>query len=700
MIEYRKDLGLLAIHTKNSSYVFTADSQLKSLYWGGRVRTEDCAGLEEPLFAGPMDPDLTREAVEYPIDDGQVPVIPCLQASVGGRRPGPFCWDGCQIGPEEQGVQQLEVRLKAPQDGLVLRLRYTVFAENDCLLRKAVLENGGGQAVRLRRFQTAAVHPPKKENYRLRYLSGTWMAENQITDMAVPVGTFVLESRTGAVEHRFNPAFALSRKADEEHGEVWCGLLSCIGSWKIEITRTIFGTVSVCAGCSDGEGETVLPGGASLETPELLLGYCRNGFGEMSRMLHQVQRDHFSVGQALRPVLYNSWEATAFSVTAANQMELAQRAAALGAELFVVDDGWFGTRSDDCSGLGDWTVNEEKFPGGLHALIRKVHSLGMAFGLWVEPESVNPDSELYRRHPDWICRQAGREPRLIRNQYLLDLSRPEVQTYLLETLDRLLEEYPIAFLKWDANRYLTDLDGSGQGAAHEQVLFRIWDELRRRHPGVEIECCASGGGRSSLAMLRRSEQCWTSDQTDPFERLFIQEGFTQFYRPGQMMCWVTDMARRLGRTGRDRTDFLFHSAMCGCLGIGADIRNLTEEEADLWRQYIALYKEIRETVQCGRLYRLRSPRTENLSAVEYVAQDGHEAVVLAFLHAQHLEGIVRSDGGASPEDRRLRLQGLEEEALYIGEDGTELSGAALMHLGVPVRLRDDYDSCLIRLRRL
>ena len=701
MIEYLKDSGLISITTKNSSYIFTADANLKSLHWGGLVNPADCVYLAQPLFNGPMDPDLTLEATEYPIADGQYFTLPCLRSRIGNRRISHFQLNGYAIAPPEGERQRLELTLNQPDSGLILSLIYNVFEDYDMIERRAVLKNSGRDPVSVRRMMTGALHLPRKETYSLRYLSGTWTAENQITDMPVTTGTFTMDSRLGSTSHRFNPSFALSQDADEVRGEVWFGLLGCTGSWKIEIDQTIFGTVSVLAGRNDFEGELQLMPGETLCAPPLVFGYTQDGFGGMSRKLHRVQRDHFSVTQRLRRVLYNSWEATAFDVTTENQIALAQKAASMGVELFVVDDGWFGKRYDDFAGLGDWTVNHDKFPGGLHFLIQEVNSLGMDFGLWVEPESVNPDSDLYRAHPDWIYRQVGLEPRQIRNQYLLNLSLPQVRSYLKEVLSRLLETYRITFFKWDMNRYLTDLDCTAdQSAAHEQALYEIWDYLHEQFPNVELENCASGGGRCDLGMLSRAHQCWTSDNTDPFERLFIQEGFTQFYCPNQMMCWVTDMAGRLGRTGRNRISYLFHSAMCGGLGIGTNITKLNNQDFQLYRQYISLYKQIRETVQSGNLYRLKSPRTEKLSSAEYVSQDGHEVLVFAFLHSQTMEGMIRNDPARSPDEKHIRLQGLDLSAVYTFDDGRRISGSTLMHLGLPINLRNDFDSCLIRLTRV
>lgn len=307
----------------------------------------------------------------------------------------------------------------------------------------------------------------------------------------------------------------------------------------------------------------------------------------------------------------------------------------MGVELFVVDDGWFGERHSDKAGLGDWHANREKFPNGLGELIAHVNGLGMDFGIWVEPEAVNPDSELYRKHPDWIYRFDGSEPLQLRNQYVLNITKPPVRRYILEMLHDLLRSGNIRFLKWDMNRSISDL-GEGGGTKdrrlwveHVHALYEIWSELRRDHPDVELETCAGGGGRIDLGILRYAAQCWPSDNTDPFDRLFIQHGFTQFYAPQIMMCWVTDTPSGAGKANRSIA-YKFHSAMCGGLGIGADINRLSPEEAAEYKRHILQYKEIRETILGGDLFRLRPPGESGLTAVEYVGPFGDEIVVLAF----------------------------------------------------------------------
>ena len=343
----------------------------------------------------------------------------------------------------------------------------------------------------------------------------------------------------------------------------------------------------------------------------------------------------------LRPVLYNSWEATGFDVNEADQEALAEKAASIGVERFVMDDGWFGQRKDDHAGLGDWYVNPQKFPHGLKPLIDKVHSLGMDFGLWVEPEMVNPDSDLYRKHPDWVLNFPGRPRTEGRHQLVLNLARPDVRAYVYGFLDKLLSENDIAFLKWDYNRNWSEPGWPAAPLAEQKEvyvkyvenLYSILAELREKHPHVEIESCSGGGARVDLGILRYTDEVWPSDNTDPFDRLSIQDGFTYAYSPGLMMAWVTDSPNWMNNRSTS-LEYRFLSSMQGSLGIGANLNKWTPEDFATAKKLVAEYKAVRATVQDGALYRLISPLGgSEYSVTESVARDGHEAVVFAFLHS-------------------------------------------------------------------
>jgi alpha-galactosidase len=403
-------------------------------------------------------------------------------------------------------------------------------------------------------------------------------------------------------------------------------------------------------------------------------------------------------------VLYNSWEATLFNVDEAGQKALADKAASIGAELFVMDDGWFGERNNDRAGLGDWTVNRKKFPNGLAPLIQYVKSKGMKFGLWGEPEMVNPDSELYRKHPDWVLSFNDRPRTEGRHQLVLNIAREDVKQYLVTALDKLLSENDIDFIKWDMNRHFTEPGWPELPVAEQREvwvkyvrsLYDIVDQLRARHPKLEIESCSGGGGRVDLGILSRVEEVWPSDNTEAFDRLQIQEGFSYSYTPKVMMDWVTDVPNMNGRS--TPLEYRFLVAMSGALGVGANLNHWTPDEFALAQRMIAFYKTIRQTVQEGDLYRLASPRAGELTANEFVSADGRQAVLFAYLRSQQYRQAAPT----------VCLRGLEEKAQYrvtavnkklMGGDRT-YSGAYLMNQGLDFDLKADYDATAVTLERV
>ena len=477
--------------------------------------------------------------------------------------------------------------------------------------------------------QSAVWNLPVGTGYRLSYLSGRWAAETQLNREPIHEGMKVIESREGHTSHNFNPWFAVDDgTATEEHGRVWFGAIAWSGNWRISVEQTPYRQVRVVGGLNTFDFSYPLKPGESFNTPEFYGGFSDHGWGAASRLLHRLELTDIQPGGAkarVRPVLYNSWEATEFHVDEPGQTALARKAAKLGVELFVMDDGWFGKRNDDHAGLGDWTVNPQKFPHGLGPLIQEVNRLGMDFGLWVEPEMVNPDSDLYRAHPDWVMNFPGRPRSELRNQLVLNLARDDVKQYISGFLDKLASEYNIRYFKWDMNRTFSEPGWPEMPPAEQQELwvkyvhnlYDIIDQLRAKHPNLDIESCSGGGGRIDLGILKRVDEVWVSDNTEAFDRLRIQEGFSQAYAPKFMSAWVTDVPNTNGRSTPLQYRFLV--AMQGALGIGANLNKWTDADSDLATNMIALYKRIRNTVQYGALYRILSPRTSDVTANEYVS---------------------------------------------------------------------------------
>ncbi|BBI32683.1 alpha-galactosidase [Cohnella abietis] len=700
-IQYWEQLNLFELRTTSSSYVFgiNAKGTVQHLYWGGHVEAEECAYLLKGKQHSSFDADIDRETEEYGGWSGCSYAEPGLKLAYSdGVRDLRLQYKGFEI------IQQnvLVIHLADEHYGLRVEIHYCVIPEHDLIERHVKVVNDEEHPIRIDQVMSAVWSVQALPEYRLTHVTGRWAGEFQLRSNQLSEGKKVLESRRGFTGPHANPWFALDNgKADETSGKVWFGALAWSGNWKIVAEKTTFGHVRIAGGINDFDSSFQLKSGEAYTSPVFVGGISSGGFGEMSRKLHKYQQDYVLPTRQLRKVLYNSWEATEFAVTVQGQMELAKQAAKLGVERFVVDDGWFGKRNSDRAGLGDWQVNPEKFPNGLNELIDRVKGLGMEFGLWVEPESVNPDSELYRKHPEWVYQFPTREGTQLRNQLLLNLGLPEVKEFVLDFMTKLLSDYDIKFIKWDMNRTITEPGtvsllqqqaGESIWIKHVDHLYEIWAELRARFPHVEFETCAGGGARIDLGILRYADQAWISDNTDARDRLTIQEGFTYAYSPAVMMCWVTESPHGFN----DRSlpmSYRFHSSMMGGLGIGANIGKWSNEELEEAKRYVELYKEIRHIVLHGSLYRLESLQRSNIAAYQYISEDQQEAVIFTFLQSQHF----------GSEQRSLLLQGLDPAASYevsrVGLEAVIRHGSNLMNVGIPLLLKGDYSSELIRLKR-
>ncbi|MBV8714964.1 MAG: alpha-galactosidase [Chloroflexi bacterium] len=574
--------------------------------------------------------------------------------------------------------------------GLRVTHRFQVFVEHDIVVRSATIENRGSELLVLERALTAAL-PLPPDRYDACTLHGTWGREFTLKRRPLAPGKLVVESRRGSSSHEAHPWFAIRPREDEsEHtGAVWFGSLAWSGNWICSLEVELNDAVHIVAGVQPFDFAWRLTPGESFTTPELAGGYSDEGLGGASRLLQAFEEEVWlpaSHRDRPRPILYNSWEATNFAVRADQQIELARRAAAMGTELFVVDDGWFGARDDDFAALGDWTVNAAKFPNGLRQLIDEVHGLGMQFGIWVEPEMVNPNSDLYRAHPDWAYHIDGREPTYGRNQLVLNFARDDVREHLTEQLRRLLSDHgSIEFVKWDHNRAWTEVGWPERPEQQREVwvrhvrgVYAVLATLRREFPEVLWETCAGGGGRADLGMLRWTDQAWTSDNTDAADRLTIQYGFSRAHTPRAMVNWVTDVPNQ--QTGRIAPlAFRFHVAMQGVLGIGGDINEWSAEEIDEARRLIAQYKQLRPLVQFGRQYWLVPPTPLGPCAVQYVSPAVDRTVVFVY----QMRGLRGAGVG------RLHLHGLQPGRKYRRDaDGVESTGAALMAAGIPAEAVD------------
>jgi alpha-galactosidase len=698
-IVFDEERWVWALQGKLSTYGLGVDGEgrLRHLYHGAALlRLHD---LPEP---GPPSPPRHFEPpggpevrYEYPAWGAMFYGEPCLKATFSdGVRDVRLVYEGHEI--RDGASPELTVELRDAHYPLRASLHYRLFEEQDVVERYAVLKNEGEAPITLEEVLSAAWYVSRGYGYRLTHLAGRFAGETQVYREGISPGKKVLESRRGVTSHHANPWFALDRgNATEDAGEVWFGALGWSGNWKIAVDRDAHGHLQISGGINDFDFSWHLDGGEQFRTPSFVGGYTREGFGGASRNLHRYVLDHVLPTKGPLPVLYNSWEATYFEVNEEEQGKMAGKAASLGVELFVVDDGWFGERHDDKRGLGDWWVNRQKFPNGLDPLIEKVRSLGMSFGLWVEPEMVNEDSDLYREHPDWIYCFPTRTPTESRNQLVLNLAKEEVREHLFGVLDGLLSEHDISFIKWDMNRPFSEpgWPEAPQDRQQEVWVRHVWgvyellERLRERHPGVAFETCSSGGGRVDLGMFRFTDQAWVSDNTDPYDRLFIQEGFSMAYPARVMMCWVADPGKWV--RGREApVAYRFHSAMMGSLGIGVDLTGWSENEMEEARELVEKYKDVRNVIQQGDQYRLLSPRAGDTTAVQYVSRDRSRSVLF----------VLRSSHQWPDPVPTIYPRGLEPGRTYrtTAEKGP-VSGQALMNRGIEVFLEGELSSTMVEI---
>ena len=695
------------LSTRDTSYVLGINEQneMQHVYWGKRIAAENDFAPAHLASAYGFETREGRTAEEYPAWGGMRYGEPCLKVTFpDGNRDLVLKFDSQKIGSDI-----LEITLKDISYGVFVTLRYRVFTAFDVIEKSVRVDNRTKEPIVVESAQSGVWHLPSGQHYRLSYLHGYWAGETRLAQEPIDPGKKILESRRGNTSGQANPWFAIDAggAADEEHGKVWFGALGWSGNWKLVIEDTPYDQVRVVGGFNDFDFSYPLKPGESLNTPLFYGGYTELGFGDASRLMHSFEREAILPARSaghLRPILYNSWEATEFNVDEAGHKALADKAARIGIELFVMDDGWFGRRNDDHAGLGDWYVNPQKFPNGLGPLIQYVKSKGMKFGLWVEPEMVNPNSNLYRKHPDWVINFSGRPRTEGRNQLVLNLARDDVKEYLLATLVKLLRENDIDFLKWDMNRHFSEPGWPAVATADERKLwvnyvlnlYDIIDQLRAKYPKLEIESCSGGGGRVDLGILKRVEQAWSSDNTDAFDRLTIQDGFTHAYAPKLMMDWVTDVPNMNGRS--TPLKFRFLAAMMGSMGIGANLNRWSDEDFALASKMAAYYKTIRATVQEGDLYRLASPHEGELTASQYVSRDGRQSVLFAFLRSQQFLRPAPT----------IYLRGLGPNANYrvisiddkLIDKADVLSGAYLMNHGLNFNLTGDFDSTSITLERV
>lgn len=725
-INYNENFKTFHLRTKNTSYVLKVmeTGHLSHLYWGRKLKadnleyffrrrgfgsfaadTDNISGFqlelipqEYPTFGAT---DLRSPSLEFQYEDGT--------SATDLRYKSHRIYEGKQrlsglpavyVESEEEATS-LEITLVDSLKNLEVILTYNVFEDFDAITRSLKIVNNSDEKINIERVLSANVDFTT-DGFDFIQLSGSWGRERHILRNPLRSGSQAIESRRGASSHAQNPFMALcSKDANEEYGEVYGFSLVYSGNFLANVEVDMYRNARAQIGINPFDFKWLLESKEEFQAPEAVLVYSSKGLNGMSQIYHNLYRKRLCRGiyrDKVRPVLINNWEATYFDFNEVKIKEIAKEASKLGMELFVLDDGWFGNRNDDKSSLGDWFVNEGKLKGGLSKLAKDINNMGLEFGLWFEPEMISPISKLYEKHPNWCIHIPGRTRSQARSQLILDLSRKEVCDYIIESVSKILESANISYVKWDMNRNMTEVGSLGltserqRETAHRYILglYRVMEEITSRFPNVLFESCSGGGGRFDPGILYYMPQTWTSDDTDAIERLKIQFGTSMVYPPISMGCHVSAIPNhQANRITPLETRGV--SAMAGNFGYELDITKLSEEEKEELKEQISLYKEIRETVQFGTLYRLKSPFNSNEVAWMMVSEDKNEIVV----------SYVRQWALVNESFSNLKLTALDKDSEYeiIGED-IVLSGDELMYIGLNIpELNGDYVSKLWRLKR-
>ncbi len=594
----------------------------------------------------------------------------------------------------EDEAQTLELVMRDSLTRLKVVLSYTAFENQDVITRSARFINEGNTKLKLLRALSMSVDFGEND-YDFMNLSGAWTRERHIERNPLSTGNKSIESRRGASSHQHNPFIALlSKDATEDHGEVYGFSLVYSGNFLAQAEIDQYQTTRVSIGINPFDFSWLLEPKEEFQTPEVVMVYSSGGIGEMSRTYHKLYRTRLCRGEfrdTVRPVLVNNWEATYFDFNAEKIEAIAKVGKELGIELFVLDDGWFGKRDNDKSSLGDWGVDTKKLPNGINDLATRVNNIGLEFGLWFEPEMVSPDSDLYRAHPDWCIHVPNRTRSEGRNQLVLDLSREEVCNYIISTVGSILKSAPISYVKWDMNRNMTEIGSPSliaerqRETAHRYMLglYKVMDSITKAFPKVLFESCSGGGGRFDPGLLFYMPQTWTSDNTDAVERLKIQYGTSIVYPVSTMGAHVSAVPNH--QVNRNTSlKMRGDVAMCGNFGYELDLTRFSEEEKEAVKLQIAEYKQLRQLIQYGEMYRLLSPFEGNESSWMFVSEDKTEALVTYF----------RVLAVPNAPIRKLKLKGLKRDMEYsITQKKNSFGGDELMYCGIEIPdLIGDYQS--------
>lgn len=706
-IRYWKEKQIFSIDTKNTTYQMKVDSYgfLLHLYYGAKVNGAmdylltyaDRGFSGNPAEAG-ADRTYSLDVLpqEYPtwgtgdyrnaallIQNADHSESCKLQYAGHTIKKGKYNLSGLPaVYAEENEAETLEIYMEDCVSNLKVTLLYGVVEQLDIITRSVIIENHGSENIIIEKAGSACLELLPGQ-YDLLSFCGRHTMERTVQRKRIGYGSSVFESRRGTSSHQYNPAFILADvNATEDCGNCYGIAFVYSGGFRFETEKDPYDQVRTVMSIQPEQFAYPLNPGERFVVPETIFSFSQNGFGALSHNYHNCINHHVirrSFQKKMRPVLINSWEAAYFDFTGETMLELAKNAADVGIDLVVMDDGWFGKRDDDNSGLGDWEVNEEKLGCSLGTLIEKINELGVDFGIWIEPEMISEDSTLYRNHPDWVLQIPGRSPVRSRNQLVLDFSRKDVRDYIFASICKVLDQGNITYVKWDMNRSISDVYShvNVRGTVLHDYVVGVYDFLEQmiqRYPELLIEGCSGGGGRFDIGMLYYTPQIWCSDNTDAIDRTKIQYGTSFFYPASAVGSHVSAVPNhQTGRITSLKTRAVV--AMAGTFGYELNLQMLSAEEKEEIKEQVAVFKKQNELIQQGTYYRLTNPMEDAMAAWLFVSENKKHA----------LFNVVVLDKQVNAGVAFIKLKGLLEGSTYISsEDNREYAADGLMEAGFPI----------------
>ena len=701
-----------SIQLPDASYFLQIDSEgvLRNLYWGKKINDVKDVSLEMPISN-------TSYSRTYPYREEYIARgkasfdEPCiLPEFADGTRDARMIYKSHSITKLDDG-ELLSITVEDEYYDFLVELRYRIYNGLDLISKNAIIINNCSDVVKLTKMKSGSMYTHWGRPVRLMYFSGKWGKEYQKEYIELRKGRFVIDNKRGVCSGpNFVPFYALDEgTATETSGDVWYGTLHWSGNFKIEFEQPYTNQVCVTAGVNDFDCEIDLKYGQRFETPLFTIGYSNRGYEKMSETLYDFQFEFLSPKSKVKnifPIIYNSWYPYEMDVNEEKCLSFLDKVKEVGAELFVIDDGWFKGRHDELGGLGDWECDKKKFPNNLKIVADKAHSMGLLFGLWIEPEMVNEKSELFEKHPEWVLQNPNRSRTKFRHQCVLNLARDDVKEFVYDAVDRIIKEHDLDYVKWDMNAYISETGTEKEiYVRYTENLFDIWKRLNEKYTKVLFECCAHGGARADYGMIRYSDRINRSDNADPIDVLKIHEGFTTYLLP-KFAGGAGNISPSPNAINGRIVPLKFRAflGMTGSMSIGINLLKTSEEEISEIRKYIDEYKTIRDVTQNAYVYRISSAFDNNYTVWEYLKRDRSEAIVFVFAHGMNFRDVPP----------RMRLRGICPEKKYMvtgiehyfedwkRDNVSEYisKGDALMNFGVQIEPRGDYDCQIIKIKKV